>query len=72
MQDNGDGTYYYDFTLTREGPVVVQVILLTNGITMDYYSNPTWSGSPIATTSVNNLDINWGISGPFSEIDNFS
>jgi hypothetical protein len=72
MQDNGDGTYYYDYTLTREGPVVVQVILITNGLTMDYYPNSSWSGSPTATTLVSNLDLQWGFGGPFSQPDYFS
>jgi hypothetical protein len=72
MQDNGDGTYYYDYTLTREGPVIVQVILLTNGLTMNCYPNPSWSGSPTVSTSVNNLDIQWGQGSPFSQNDYFS
>jgi hypothetical protein len=72
MQDNGDGTYYYDYTLIREGPVVVQVILITNGLTMDYYPNSSWSGSPTATTLVSNLDIYWEHGGPFSQTDYFS
>jgi hypothetical protein len=72
MQDNGDGTYHYDYTLVKEGPVVVQVILLTNGLTMDYYPNVSLSGFPTATSSVSNLDIYWGIGGPFSQTDFFS
>lgn len=49
MNDNGDGTYYYDYTLSTEGKVTIQIILVTNGVTMDYYPNAGWTGSPTTT-----------------------
>jgi hypothetical protein len=72
MQDNGDGTYSYDYTLTKEGLITIQVILVANGLAMDYFPNRTWSGSPTVSSTISTLNENWGYGGPFSEIDNFS
>ena len=71
MVDNGDGTYHYDFTLNQVGKVTIQVILTTSGLAWDYYTDMNWSSTATSST-VSDINVDWGLFGPYSEVDTFS
>jgi hypothetical protein len=71
MNDNGNGTYYYDYHPTSSGTVTIQIFLLDRGVEAWYFETTDWS---LNHTSVVVSDINfiWGRGTPVSATDSFS
>ncbi|CAI2372733.1 unnamed protein product [Moneuplotes crassus] len=58
MTDNGDGTYSYTFSVTKEGTITYKVLLLEQGkVSAEYYTN---GGSFIGRKTVGNINFNFG------------
>ena len=60
MIDNGDGTYYYDYSVQLDGTITVLVALKQNGAYSTWYNNKSWSGSPSIYNVSSTIDYDWG------------
>ena len=66
MNDNGDGTYDADYTISEEGPNTISVFLNSGGgLTEDYFASimDRYDNLVAETRVVGNIDYNWG-TGP--------
>ena len=60
MIDNGDGAYYFDYSVQLDGTITVLVALKQNGAYSTWYDNDSWSGSPSVYNISSTIDYNWG------------
>ena len=60
MTDNGDGTYYFDYSVPLDGAVTIVVQLLTAGnVYGEWFANTDCSGSPGLTNYTSNINFYW-------------
>jgi hypothetical protein len=60
MNDNGDGTYTADYTVSSSGLVTVSVELLTQGgLYTEYFNNMDLSGVPVLTQIEPGIEKIW-------------
>ena len=60
MIDNGDGMYYYDYSVQLDGTITVMIALKQNGAYSNWYNNNLWSGSPSIYNISTTIDYDWG------------
>lgn len=61
MTDNGDGTYFANYTIARESQVTVGIIIARQGgLYAEYFNNAFLSGVPTVTQVDNFFDFQWG------------
>ncbi|WP_242147293.1 glycoside hydrolase family 3 C-terminal domain-containing protein [Sphingomonas sp. BAUL-RG-20F-R05-02] len=54
---------------TQELAVAVPRSAFPGGLTASFYNNPNFSGTPVATQRVKEIDVNWGSIAPASGVD---
>jgi len=54
---------------TQELAVAVPRSAFPGGLTATFYNNPNFSGTPVATQRVKEIDVNWGSIAPASGVD---
>ena len=61
MTDNYDGTYTYNYTVSRPGQITVSVLHYTNGgVYQEYFPNNLLSGDNGLNGTTSNINYNWG------------
>ena len=74
MTDNHDGTYTYNYSVTRPGQITVSVLHYTNGgVYQEFFPNQYLSGNNGSNGTRSDINVDWGGGAVYSSIsDNVS
>ena len=72
MNDNGDGTYYFDYSTAQEGTISIFITFVEQGVVANYFPNVNETPPAELTKIHPNIDFNWGSGGGGSKIDYWS
>ncbi|CAI2385601.1 unnamed protein product [Moneuplotes crassus] len=72
MQDNGDGTYHYDFRMENVGIITYFISLTKTGIKATFYPNIDLNSPAELTVYDPRLDYDWDNGSPISVVDMWS
>ena len=65
MNDNGDGTYSFDYSVSFDGAVTVIVeLLIQGGLKVQWFPNLTYTPPAIKSNLTSNINFRWDIGNP--------
>jgi hypothetical protein len=70
MDDNNDGTYYYDFSVAALGTITINIVHVKQGIQIYYFPNLDYTGTAGYSEVTSNINFTWG--EPIPGVDKYS